>query len=142
MVPCAKGAISACHSQTLLKLFEYVRVVRIMAIFNNFPQGDSVFKEKLKPEDIDSLEFGETSVELLFSDKHQEKLDKLEIGGELSVSFISGLVKVNIHITLVKQPVSFQYFYFKHLSGWRKRQVLKRKQRNFNFILNELDLPG
>ena len=65
-----------------------------------FLQGDSVFKEKLEPEDIDSFEHGETSVELLLSDNQEEKFDKLEIEGDLSVSIISGLVKVKTENTI------------------------------------------
>ena len=45
-------------------------------------------------------------MEFVLSDKKEDKFDELEICGELSVSFISGLVKVRF---LIKKPFRREY---------------------------------
>ena len=60
------------------------------------PQGNSVFSEELDEEDdIYPTDLPNTNVELLMSDRLEDKFCKLNIEAELSVSILSGLVKVS-----------------------------------------------
>ena len=61
-----------------------------------FLKGDNVFTVKLDEEDdIYVTESGNSTVELSMSDSFQEKFRHLDIEAELSVSLLSGMIKLS-----------------------------------------------
>ena len=60
----------------------------------SFKQNDTLFSSKLEDDMIDTMELGETSIELVKSDSLQEKCTKLDVEGELQVSLLLGMIKL------------------------------------------------
>jgi len=58
-------------------------------------QGDNIFNQKIGKDEIYSTVQGNTVVELVLSDSLEDKFHHLNIEAELSVSILSGLIKVS-----------------------------------------------
>ncbi len=64
-------------------------------IYSFILQHDSLFDTKLDEDSVDTMELGDTSVELVMSDSIQDKFHKLDIEAELQISLLAGLVKLS-----------------------------------------------
>ncbi|XP_038060059.1 uncharacterized protein LOC119731108 [Patiria miniata] len=57
--------------------------------------GDTLFGSKLEDDAVDTMDLGDTSIELVMSDNIQEKFNKLNVEAELQVSLLAGLIKLS-----------------------------------------------
>ncbi|XP_072024922.1 uncharacterized protein [Amphiura filiformis] len=74
------------------------RVAKIGALYDIRTEsflGDTLFGSKLGDEDVETLDLGNTSIELVLTDNVQEKFKKLEVEAELQVSLLAGMVKLS-----------------------------------------------
>ncbi|XP_038059602.1 uncharacterized protein LOC119730679 [Patiria miniata] len=90
--------ISANMLQSLIHRSALGRVAKIGALYDirteSF-QGDTLFGSKLEDDTVDTMDLGDTSIELVMSDNLQEKFSKLNVEAELQVSLLAGLIKLS-----------------------------------------------
>ena len=58
-------------------------------------QSDTLFCSKLEGKAVDTMDLGDTTIELVLSDNLQEKFNKLNVEAELQVSLLAGLIKLS-----------------------------------------------